>query len=283
MLILTSFSYAEGIKLTHSASPNIITVGDRFFYSLTITSNKSEKIKVPEVKNNINVFEILTSELKFEDVNDLRVYKYNAELTAFKTGEFSMPSININMRNVNYYLPEIPIKIKSILPIDPQLKGSMGSLSIDLPWGLYNTVILIILLVVSILFYFFVYKEKKEMFFNTKEEKILSPSEKAIQYLSDLREEHLIEKGKEKEHYLSVTDIIKEYLSVVFSSKMQEMTSDEIFTTLESKTDIQTFKRIKNLLEQADRVKFAKDSLSKDEHEQNFKRAIDIVERLSIL
>jgi len=99
--------------------------------------------------------------------------------------------------------------------------------------------------------------------------------------LEELQGKKLIEKSQEKEHYLMLTEIIKQYFSKIFHEKMLELTTQEVLTILEPKIDQQLFRKIKKVFLASDEVKFAKKILTEDEHKEIFEKLKSIIEKTS--
>ena len=99
-------------------------------------------------------------------------------------------------------------------------------------------------------------------------EDLLPPHEKALLALSQLRDEKLWQEGREKEYYTHLTDILREYLFGRFGIQAMEMTSSQILSILRSNQETKVLnKQIKEILEMADFVKFAKVKPTPDDNE----------------
>ena len=114
---------------------------------------------------------------------------------------------------------------------------------------------------------------------NVKAEPQIPPYEKAIQALNMLKEEKLWQGGQDKKYYTRLTDILREYLDGRFSINAMEMTSTEILDALRRNNETRVVERhMKEILNVADFVKFAKMRPLADDNEASMRYAITFVE-----
>ncbi|MDE6267779.1 MAG: cell wall anchor protein [Muribaculaceae bacterium] len=110
-------------------------------------------------------------------------------------------------------------------------------------------------------------------------EKPLSPYEVAISRLTQLKADQLCENGREKDYYTRLTDILRQYLESRFAINAMEMTSAQIMRSLRDNPDTRDSSSLmKDILEIADFVKFAKVRPLPDDNVRSFNRALTFVE-----
>lgn len=106
----------------------------------------------------------------------------------------------------------------------------------------------------------------------------LSPYERAINALIILKEKKLWEKGQEKEYFTDLTDILRTYLEQRFGINAMEMTTRQIISTLNN-SDVRDKKDyIREILNVADFVKFAKVRPLPSDNIKAFDNAMKFVE-----
>lgn len=107
----------------------------------------------------------------------------------------------------------------------------------------------------------------------------LPPYELAMQQLQSLKQRKLCESGHEKEYYTILTEILRNYLDSRFGINAMEMTSTQIMDTIKAnpatKPSAQVMKQILNM---ADFVKFAKVRPLPDENTTAYNNAVKFVE-----
>ena len=106
----------------------------------------------------------------------------------------------------------------------------------------------------------------------------IPPYDKAIDDLANLRQQKLWQAGKVKEYYSSLTDIAREYIEGQFDINAVEMTTDDILKEVrELRFNEQLYGKLKETMEVADLVKFAKYTTSSLENDQAMNDMTDFV------
>ena len=92
---------------------------------------------------------------------------------------------------------------------------------------------------------------------------VILPYDKAVDDLRKLREEKPWQSGKVKEYFSSLTDIAREYIEGQFGVNAVEMTTDDILEEIKPlHFSKEAYDKLKDTMEVADLVKFAKYSAS---------------------
>lgn len=109
--------------------------------------------------------------------------------------------------------------------------------------------------------------------------KVIPPYEMAIHRLGVLREQHLCERGQEREYYTELTDILREYIDKRFGINAMEMTSRQILEHLNQNETTRPSERLmRQILEVADFVKFAKMRPMPEDNVRSYTQAVEFVE-----
>ncbi len=112
-----------------------------------------------------------------------------------------------------------------------------------------------------------------------KQVKVTPPYELALMRLNDLQDKKLPQSGRDKEYYTELTDILRQYLDGRFGINAMEMTSTQIIDTLRRNKDTKPGSDLmKQILEIADFVKFAKVRPLPDDNIKSFNSAMKFVE-----
>ena len=105
------------------------------------------------------------------------------------------------------------------------------------------------------------------------------PYELAMQALTRLKSEKLCENGHEKEYYTRLTEILRTYLEQRFGINAMEMTSTQIMQQVSRHDETRPSAGLmKQILEMADFVKFAKVRPLPDDNVKSFTMATRFVE-----
>lgn len=120
---------------------------------------------------------------------------------------------------------------------------------------------------------------KKKVVSILPQKKPIPPYELAMQALTRLKSEKLCENGHEKEFYTRLTEILRTYLEQRFGINAMEMTSTQIMQQVrEHDVTRPSSDLMKQILEMADFVKFAKVRPLPDDNVKSFSMATRFVE-----
>jgi hypothetical protein len=144
------------------------------------------------------------------------------------------------------------------------------------PWIL--GVLLLALTIVGILYWRKHRKTKVDADGNIVRGPVIPPYDKAVDDLKRLREEKMWQSGKVKEYFSTLTDIAREYIEGQFGVNAVEMTTDDILEEVKPlHFSSETYNKLKETMEVADLVKFAKYSAANLESENAMNRMTDFV------
>ena len=113
-------------------------------------------------------------------------------------------------------------------------------------------------------------------------EKSLPPDVRALEALEALRLKKLWQQGRLKEYHTELTDIVRRYLAEAHGINSAEMTTGqtlEAFSASQVCTD-ETYRLLRQMLETADMVKFAKSEPPAYEHDRSMTAAVELVNEL---
>jgi hypothetical protein len=100
----------------------------------------------------------------------------------------------------------------------------------------------------------------------------------ALNKLTELSGKKLWQQGEVKQYYSELSDIIRDYLENRYRVKTQESTTDEIFAALKHKRIVSRNRELlRQILQLADLVKFAKENPLPADNEQSMDNAVDFV------
>jgi len=157
-------------------------------------------------------------------------------------------------------------------------------------WKFFWTVVIIVLLSLILIgaavWAYFKYFRKKFHKGKVADEKPVDPRPAhviAMEQLEILRQEKLWQEGQIKLYYSRLTEIVKGYVSRRYSISATEQTTDELLTELRMNTKIDVSKdsveNIKDLLQLADLVKFAKWNPLPAENDKAFEEGKEFVQK----
>lgn len=151
-------------------------------------------------------------------------------------------------------------------------------------WEIFRWVLLFLLVAAAVVGAIYLVKRMKEKkpLFVAPPAPPVPPDVKALQALEDLRRQGLWQQGRTKEYHTELTDIVRRYLEEAHGINSTEMTTGqtlEVFNASPVCTD-ETFRLLRQMLETADMVKFAKSDPPAYEHDRSMDSAVEFVGKL---
>lgn len=152
-------------------------------------------------------------------------------------------------------------------------------------WTVVIIVVLSLLLIGGGVWAYFKYFRNKFRKGTTEDEKTVDPRPAhviAMEQLENLRQEKLWQGGEVKRYYSRLTEIVKVYVSRRYGINATEQTTDELLSELKMNTRIEASKEsvedLKELLQLADLVKFAKWKPLPEENDKAFEEGKEFVQ-----
>ena len=208
-------------------------------------------------------------------------------IQAFDSGLYTIPPFVYAAGGDTVMSNDLPLKVVPVA-VDSLKTIHDYAGTVDAGWKLWDFVpdfiadywwvILICALVVLAVALVFFFRKKKVADILPKK-KPVPPYELAMQALNRLKEEKLCENGQEKEFYTRLTEILRTYLEQRFGINAMEMTTTQIIRQVkEHDVTRPSSDLMKEILEMADFVKFAKVRPLPDDNVKSFAMATRFVE-----
>lgn len=261
----TLSSQTDGI-LTVTVDSTIIKIGEQLNYTLQIKADSSAQVVFSE-QPLFAPFELLEESI----VDTLRtqthyLYTKKYALIQFDSGNYFIPQQQVLVNGFSKIADIIPIRVNTIVVDTTQQKlydikpleevaKNYDTLITQFLWGL-----LIVSILGGILYGYFFQKRRKEL-----REQERPPFDRALAELKALERETPSVQEEYKIYYSRLTDVIRRYLEEEAKIDALESTSEELLVKLEMRKDAgtldlehTTLKRLREVLQNADLVKFAK-------------------------
>ena len=256
------FEFSGYAQVSSKIDTTSIRIGEQFNYEITVDQTKD--VRFPKFEaDSLNRIGVVTSH-KIDSLKNQLIKKYT--LTSFDSGRYVIPGQEIYIRDKRFLTDQVIIDVATV-PVDTikqplyhikeiQNEPYLFSDYLNYFWGL-----IILLIVIGVILYF-VLRDKPT------EEEIISripPFDAAKQRLLELDKKELITQNKIKAYYVELTDIVRTFIEREMNIPALESTTDELLETItdfnsSSKLNIpgETMLKLKELLKEADLVKFAK-------------------------
>ncbi len=257
-----------------------ILIGEQTMIRLEVAGNKNKPLQLPVYSSSdtiITGIEVL--EMFKPDTTDLgneRIkINQNYMVTSFDSALYLIPPFKVISGDDTTYSNTLGLKVTSMdvdtvtakfIPIKDVINPKFV-LTDFLPdyWYWWLTGLIAIAAAAFILYRIY---SKKSLIPFQKEEPQLPPHVKAINGLDAIKAEKLWQQGRIKEYHSMITDILRTYIEERFKTPAMEMTSGEILAKIRriNETD-SVYENLKQILQLADFVKFAKYQPLPDENE----------------
>ena len=289
LLALLGVATAQNVEATAKVQDEQVSVGKPFALDLTL--------KVPYgtlVEWNPFLADTLSAQVDILKRGDLErtadadsniIVQQQLTLMTFDTGFVEIPSLQLSTLNSQLSTLTDPIQIYSstiaidttqaFRPLVPPIEHPVTMKEV-FPWLLG----LLILVIIGLVIWYYVKHRKPKVDENGEPVRgpQVPPYDKAIGDLESLKQQKLWQAGKVKEYYSSLTDIAREYIEGQFKVNAVEMTTDDILQEVrELHFDEALFGKLKDTMELADLVKFAKYSATPLESDNAMSDMTDFV------
>ena len=285
ILLLTIVSFSQKRPLVNAEIDTTnIRIGEQF--NLKISVNEIKNVIIPKLDKLVGVE--IVEDKKIDTLKNQLIKRYI--LTSFDSGAYYIPQQQIFIRQRLYLTDSLLIKVATVAVDTTKqkmfpIKANQSEPYVFDDFKKYVWYGLLALVLIGLGIYFAL-KKKKEA-----EEEVfipaLPPYEEAIQKLHQLDEKLLWQNNQIKEYYSELTEIVRGFIERELKVPALESTTDELIDTLNDFHEIasisttkETIKKLRDLLREADLVKFAKTTPMSEEIETNRKDAEEVVNEL---
>ncbi len=292
LYLLSPTVSAQLISVKSMFERDSMMIGDQVTFTLHVEAAENVNFKLPELKDtlsrNIEVLFPISSDTTVMD--HTRVVDQKYMITSFESGIQLVPAqpVVYEAGEINDTALSMPLMIQvfepvvdttqQIRPIKPPMNTPLSFREV-LPW--IGVGVLGLLLIASIVVLIRRYRRRKKypILYSQK------PQEPAhviaFRELDRLKEEKVWEKGFIKLYYSRLTEITRHYIERRFEIPAMESTTDEILFSFHRSNaeDVLLDEMLKELLELADLVKFAKEDPLPVDNQTNLNNAYLFVQK----
>jgi hypothetical protein len=262
LLFISTISFAQKPMVEATIDTTNIRIGEQF--QLNISIAETQNVIIPKIQ--LKGLEIIDS-TRIDTIKNSLIRRYI--LTGFDSGAFYIPQQQIFVKNQAFLTDSLLVNVATIA-IDTTKVKKFPIKSIKKEpytfddFKIYIYLILAILAIIGFWIYWFVVRKRKETE-DAPTYRTLPPYEEAILRLTELDEKLLWQNNKVKEYYSELTEIVRGYIERELKVPALEKTTDEVLEMIKDfksadsiETSKETIDRLKDLLREADLVKFAK-------------------------
>jgi hypothetical protein len=301
LLIAVFFSVTAPAQQTRSEVKAIVKadtihrlIGQQVILTINVQAPATKKIVWPTLPDTVGKIEIIhrsiVDTVRGKEKN-WKSYSQKLTVTSFDTGYITFPKIPFRSgsgKDTTIIFSDSLLLQYASIPVDTtkaikDIKGIMAApLTVGemTPW-IVGVMILGAIAIIAYTIYLRRKSKKPLILFKPKPE--LPAHVLALEALNHLKDEALWKKGRFKEYYTCLTDILRNYFEHRYGVMAQEMTSDEIMEALKTYATDGLLNKLRTLFSTADLVKFAKGIPESHENESNLDIAYNFVESTKLI
>lgn len=287
--VCTIHIFAQGFTVDARIDSAQLWIGQQSSIHFEITHRNNVRIQSPIFSDVIIPGIELVSQKKSDSLKSpdgLLIVRESYVITSFEDSLYLIPSFPFVAGDDTVWSPSLSLKViqpfvidtasQQITDIKDVIKPRLSLLYIlkkALPW-----IAAVLLIVAIVLLIRYLAKHKKN-----KVEKVAvnlePPYVIALRKLETIRQERAWTQGRCKEYHTAITDVLREYIERIYELPAMEMTSDEIIThlTFIKSEQALAYATLRQLLQLADLVKFAKWMPLPEENENSLSGAVMFV------
>lgn len=264
LCLLAALPLAAETQVSISSSTNLANLGD--WINLKVIVKTTDQFENMNVVIEKQVFELITQQpvRRFEQ-DDFVVYEKDLTVAFFKTGDFTIGPLKVEMKRNNKVVDEkttnsLSVTIESVLTKEDKdirplkdLVPVKGNPFYLLKW------VFIVLAVVVIIFLAVWWIRRLRNRPVPEPQQVLSPLEEFDRNLKELLDLRLFEKEKKMEFFIRLIEVIKLFFQRNFKFNAEDFTTYETLLILRGhEMDQQILDHMDIIFNAADLVKFAK-------------------------
>ena len=277
-------------ELNLSVDKNELTIGELLPLKLEVTHSVSEKLAAPFSKKSLGEWTVreikgpVVQQIEEELISEV----WECHLSVYRTGDVIIPSIEVELvdaagkRRVLATGP-ITVTVKSVLTQNEEEIKEIKPQALIAPDYKPFLLLMAALAAAGLLLAKLVSALRKRGQRKPKEAVVPAspPDQLAREAIESLLSRKLIERGRIKQFYLEISEIIKRYLGATLNILSLERTTEEFARDLlQSPVSRQHCQEVQEFLLDCDSVKFAKYIPSPEENRRIVDRSFEIIDRV---
>ncbi len=281
--------YSQYVEIKAELDTNQITIGDQLNLNLHVSQPSGMKIVFPDIPDTltskIEVLQQFETDTTGPENNQLELKKRYL-LTCFDSGFYEIPSLPFRVSFDDWddtlFSNPMSLLVNSV-PLDSTIRDIKQPVNVPVSFAEIFPFLLLgagILALAYAVFYFLRKRKRKEPLF-TSVKPMDPPHVIALRELDELKEAKLWQKNEYKLYNTRLTEIIRMYMERRFGIPAMEQTTFDILKSWKQAgyTDQELNDILKQLLNLADLVKFAKEKPLPTDNEQNINNAYVFVRK----
>lgn len=253
-------------QVTATLDTTQIKIGEEIRYAISVETDSLMPVTFPEGQTflPLEVIDFYPTDTLIENQRVKLIKKYG--LTQFDSGRYVIPQQLVRIREQAFFTDTLLVEVADV-EVDTlkqgmyDVKPHISVPPVKSPWFTSWGWIVLLVLLVAVAIYLLV----KNLRPKQTKEKRLPPFEEALVALQQLDASDYLSHNRVKDYYSGLTEIVKRYLDREVDNAVLESTTEELIAKLEIYKhsgnldfDKKTIDKLKEILQRADLVKFAK-------------------------
>ncbi len=289
-LVLICLSASAQVKVEMMLDSLELLVGEQAHITLSVTMKEGQQAQFPDFQYTqqlapgVEVLEtrdLDTLHLDNAMVKLSRVYT----ITSFDDTLYYLPPMKVKVDGKDYPSKNLALKVLTIDvdTVHPNQffppKGVQANPFQWSEWAPFFWLSLLLLVMLGLVYYLYIrLRDNKPIISRIRIIRHLPPHQKAMMEIGKIKAENATVAGDQKMYYTRLTDTLRTYLDERFGIEAMEMTSGEIIEQLRKEEDQSKIEELRELLETADLVKFAKHSALLNERDRNLESVVEFIQ-----
>ncbi|MBO4849355.1 MAG: hypothetical protein J5529_00475 [Prevotella sp.] len=290
LAILATIQATAQVTVEAKLDSVIILIGDQTGIDLSVTMKEGETAQFPtfnprqEITPGVEVLETTDCDTTHLDNGMVRLSrKYT--ITSFDDTLYYIPPLTVKVGGKDYTSKNLALKVLTVEvdTLHPNQffppKAVQENPFLWEEWAKPFWLSLLVLLLAAVAYYLYVrLKDNKPIVSKIRIIRKMLPHQKAMKEIERIKAEGIGQTGDQKLYYTRLTDTLRTYMQERFGINAMEMTSGEIIEQLKQVEDQSKFDELRQLLETADLVKFAKYSTMLNESDRDMASVVEFIQ-----
>lgn len=264
-IILSFGSYlsAAETQVSISISDNLAAIGDRIHLKIIVKTNADvDKITLKTTEKDFEVLDQGPTQKRTQE--DYTVFEKDIQVAFFKVGEFNIGPFEIDLKKNETVIEtretnSVPVTVKSVLKEeDKDIKPLKSLIEIKGdPFYILKYVLIAVVIVIAVVVFIFRLRRRRRI--AVKDVPLLSPVEELETLIKELYGKELFEKGKVKQFFTELTQVLKNFLHRMYGFNAEDFTTYETLYELKRhEKEVPPVNSMEFIFNTADLVKFAR-------------------------
>ena len=277
-------AYAQQTLVDVRVDSAAILIGEQTVLHLTVTTDKDKAVQLVIPRDTltagVEVLEIPKADSTLIE-NDRLLIKQDLLVTSFDSSLYLLPPFMVIDGADTVYSNQVALKVSTV-PVNADKPEEFYDiknvwkppfvLADYYPW--IFGVLLTLFLICVVAYVIKRMRNRQSILPFKKPEPKLPPHEQAIKELDEIKQQKLWQQGRSKEYYTLITDTLRRYIVDRFGINAMEMTSGEILDIIRKQQEATSvYESLKQIMQLADFVKFAKMNPLPDENDLSLMNA----------